>query len=50
MIMMPTTDPGHHCSSQARQTSGTPQGVWWLLGDGGLQVVLHGFGQTTATR
>jgi hypothetical protein len=20
--------------------------VWWLLGDGGLQVVLHGFGQT----
>ena len=26
MIMMPTTDPGHHCSSQVRQTSGTPQG------------------------
>ena len=19
--------------------------VWWLLGDGGLQIVLHGFGQ-----
>jgi hypothetical protein len=22
--------------------------VWWLLGDGGLQVILHGFGQATA--
>ena len=25
MIMIPTTDRGHHCSSQARHTSGTPQ-------------------------
>jgi hypothetical protein len=26
MIMMPYADLSHHCSSQARQTSGTPQG------------------------
>jgi hypothetical protein len=27
MIMMPHSWPSHRCSSQARQTSGTPQGL-----------------------
>ena len=27
MIMMPHSSPSHRCSSQARQTSGTPQGL-----------------------
>ena len=27
MIIMPHSRPGHHGSSQAKQTSGTPQGT-----------------------
>jgi hypothetical protein len=27
MIMMPHSSPSHRCSSQTRQTSGTPQGL-----------------------
>ena len=27
MIIMPHSRPGHRCSSQAKQTSGTPQAI-----------------------
>ena len=28
----------------------TSVAVWWLLGDGGLQIVMHGFGQAATPR
>ena len=43
MIMMPHDWPwsSPHCSSQARQTSDTPQGWWWADPAAGYVLVFY---------